>query len=150
MDYFEKVERDGNMSPTFPETKEITMKSELLRLLADPEVETAIGNIILKAMNQVLTRDIKIESGKDNPGGPPVIKTETWNVLDFLVKMIPYQEGALRGAQADSNKARNAVLTLVPVLKTVFRELDKANKGILRLTNEGTILIDAAKSPKKT
>ncbi|MFH1376877.1 MAG: hypothetical protein ABIH25_04535, partial [Candidatus Woesearchaeota archaeon] len=47
--------------------------------LTSPEGEEIIGNIILRAINQSMTRTIKMESGKDNPGGPSVVKEEVWN-----------------------------------------------------------------------
>ena len=82
-------------------------KKDLIALLKDPDVEAALGTIMLKAVDQALIRTVKVESGRDNPGGPPVIKEEKWNILDFIAKMIPYQEGALRGIQSDSNKVFN-------------------------------------------
>ena len=82
-------------------------KKDLIALLKDPDVEAALGTIMLKAVDQALIRTVKVESGRDNPGGPPVIKEEKWNILDFIAKMIPYQEGALRGMQTDANKAAN-------------------------------------------
>jgi len=61
----------------------------------------------LKAFNQAMTRNIKVESGRDNPGGPPVIKEETWNMVDWLMNYMPYVEGSIRGVQVDAASARN-------------------------------------------
>jgi len=93
---------------------------DFVQLLNTPEVEEALGNIMLKAINQAFTRHIKIESGRDNPGGPVIIKEETWGLVDFLMKYFPYVEGAIRGAQADSAKSMNASLRVVNALKTHF------------------------------
>lgn len=92
-------------------------KKKFIKLLQDPEVEAALGTIILKAFNQAMTRTLKIESGKDNPGGPPVIKEETWNMVDWLVKYFPHVEGALRGVQADTNKTANNMFRLISIFK---------------------------------
>jgi len=92
-------------------------KKEIIKLLKDPEVEAAIGTIVLKAFNQAMTRTVKMESGKDNPGGPPVIKEETWNMVDWLMKYFPYAEGALRGTQSDVNKTANNMYRLVQIFR---------------------------------
>ena len=75
--------------------------------LTTEEGETIMGNIMLKAFNQAMTRNIKVESGRDNPGGPPVIKEETWNMVDWLMNYMPYVEGSIRGVQVDAASARN-------------------------------------------
>lgn len=61
---------------------------------------------MIKAVNQALTREIRFEDSKENRGRV-VEKTETWNILDWLVKYFPYMEGALRGCQSDAAQARN-------------------------------------------
>ena len=93
---------------------------DFVQLLNTPEVEEALGKIMMKAINQALTRNIRMESGRDNPGGPSVIKEETWGLVDFLMKYFPYLEGAIRGAQADSAQSKNASLRMINALKTHF------------------------------
>lgn len=123
-------------------------KTKLIELLKDPEVEAALGNIMLKAISQALNRKIKIESGKDNPGGPPVVKEEDWNILDFIAKMIPYQEGALRGMQADANKTFNAAIAVVNIIGKYMVHMNPVvQAGIQFLTPRKAI--DASRTDKE-
>ena len=123
-------------------------KKTFLKLLKDPEVEMALGNIMMRAIQLSLLREIEIESGKDNPGGPPIIKTERWNVLDFIVKYIPFLEGGMRGAQADSNQARNASLRVVEALTTHMAVLEPVLKEMGLLKNKEIITIAEENDPK--
>jgi len=68
--------------------------------------ETLIGTIMLKAIAQGLTREVRFEDGKTEPGRV-VEKTESWNMVDWLIKYLPHIEAAIRGCQADSSQARN-------------------------------------------
>ena len=99
-------------------------KEEFIALLKDPEVEACLGQIMLKAMSQAMTRTIKMESGRDNPGGPPVVKEETWNMVDWLIEYMPHTEGALRGIQSDANKAANASIQVIQRFTTVLEGLN--------------------------
>ena len=99
-------------------------KEEFIALLKDPEVEACLGQIMLKAMSQAMTRTIKMESGRDNPGGPPVVKEETWNMVDWLIKYMPHTEGALRGIQSDANKAANASIGVIQRFTAVLEGLN--------------------------
>lgn len=108
--------------------------------LTSEEGETIIGNIILKSFNQAMTRTVKVESGRDNPGGPSVIKEETWNMVDWLIRYLPYVEGSIRGCQVDSASARNrseevkgALIQFVSTLRNIpsinnVIEMKKADK----------------------
>jgi len=82
------------------------IQDELKEFFESEAGENLIGQIVLKAVNQAMNRDITFEDGKTNPGRV-VEKTETWNLLDWLVKYLPHVEAAVRGCQADAAKARN-------------------------------------------
>jgi len=110
-------------------------REEFISLLKDPEVEAILGNIMFKAISQSMTRTIRMESGRDNPGGPPVIKEETWNMVDWIIKYFPHVEGAMRGVQSDVSQAKNAsigtihrfttlVETIAPLAQIAKREID--------------------------
>ena len=81
--------------------------------------ETIIGQIMLKAVGQSLQREILFEDAKSDPGRV-VEKTETWNVLDWLVKYLPHVEAAVRGCQADSAHARNRAGEVKSVLEAIM------------------------------
>ena len=82
------------------------IQKELEKFFTSEAGETIIGQIMIKAVNQALQREIRFEDGKSEPGRV-VEKTEVWNILDWLVKYMPHMEAAVRGCQADSAAARN-------------------------------------------
>jgi hypothetical protein len=86
--------------------------------------ETLLGNIVMKAMNQALEREIEFEDGSTEPGRI-VVKKETWNVLDFLVKYIPRIEGSIRGCQSDAGQARNRSSESLEILTSIGRMMDE-------------------------
>lgn len=89
-----------------------------------PGGEALIGNIMLKAVSQSLTRTIQIEDGKTEPG-KKVIKEEKINVLDHLAKYMPYVEASIRGVQVDAGQARNRsqqTLNVMGEFKQIFAE----------------------------
>ena len=83
--------------------------------------ETIIGQIMIKAVNQALQREIYFEDGKTEPGRV-VEKTEVWNVLDWLVKYLPYVEAAVRGCQSDSAASRNRSVEVQQILSAVLQQ----------------------------
>jgi hypothetical protein len=85
---------------------ERAIEKALVRFFESERGERLLGSIVIKAVNQALTREIRFEDSKENRGRV-VEKTETWNILDWLVKYFPYMEGALRGCQSDAAQARN-------------------------------------------
>ena len=88
------------------------MQEELKKFFQSEEGETLIGNIVMKAVDQALSRKVSMEDGKSNPGR--VIEKETKvNILDHLAKYLPYLEGAIRGCQSDAAQARNRSIVLV-------------------------------------
>jgi hypothetical protein len=82
------------------------IKEAIREMLADEKDRQLFGNMIVQAVNVAMRRDIRFEDGKSEPGRV-VEKTETWNLLDWLVKYLPMIEAAIRGCQADSAGARN-------------------------------------------
>lgn len=88
-------------------TKQI--KEALKEFFFSEEGERIIGQIVIKAVNQALAREIQFEDRKADPGNPK-IKTENWNVLDWLCKYLPSLEGAMRGVQNDADQARNRAI----------------------------------------
>ena len=82
------------------------IQKELEKFFTGEVGEAIIGNIVIKAVNQALQREVRFEDGKSEPGRI-VEKTETWNIMDWLVKYLPHVEAAVRGCQADSASARN-------------------------------------------
>jgi len=82
------------------------IQKELEKFFTGEIGEAIIGNIVIKAVNQALQREVRFEDGKSEPGRI-VEKTETWNIMDWLVKYLPHVEAAVRGCQADSASARN-------------------------------------------
>ena len=82
------------------------IQKELEKFFTSETGETIIGQIVIKAVNQALKREILFEDGKSDPGRV-VEKTEVWNILDWLVKYLPHVEAAVRGCQSDSASARN-------------------------------------------
>lgn len=82
------------------------IKEAMAEFLQSPEGEAMIGNIMLKAVDQAMKREIRFEDGKSEPGRI-VEKTEPWNILDWLVKYLPHVEAAVRGCQSDAAAAKN-------------------------------------------
>ena len=82
------------------------IQKELEKFFTSETGEAIIGNIVIKAVNQALKREILFEDGKSDPGRV-VEKTEVWNILDWLVKYLPHVEAAVRGCQSDSASALN-------------------------------------------
>ena len=65
-----------------------------------------IRTIFREEMSLVFKRILRIEISPRKPGDPPKHEKEMEvNILDELVKYLPYVEGAIRGCQEDSNKA---------------------------------------------
>jgi hypothetical protein len=94
------------------------IQKEIKAFFDSDEGKQVVGQIVLNAVNQALKRDIQFEDGKSEPGRV-VEKTETWNLLDWLVKYMPHVEAAIRGCQADSAKARNRAVETRDALKAL-------------------------------
>ena len=101
-------------------------KQKFLELLKDPDVDTALGNIMLKAVRQALHRSIKVESGKANPGGPPVIIEQQADILEFIAEYVPHVEGAIRGIQRDVTKTNNFVNRMAGTFANFVIHIDEA------------------------
>jgi len=101
-------------------------KRQFVKLLEDPDVEKALGRIMMKAFNQAMERDIKVEVGQ--PGGPPVIEEKRWHILDFIAHYLPQVEGAIRGAQADSAKAHNATARVAMAITEHMKTLSPVSQ----------------------
>jgi len=97
--------------------------------------ENIIGNIVIKAINQALQREISFEDGKSKPGRV-VEKTEKWNVLDWLVKYLPYVESAVRGCQSDSAQARNRSNEVKSVLGAIMQQQNEYQQNLQNVTNK--------------
>lgn len=82
------------------------VEAGIARFLESKKGEALIGTIMLKAINQSLTRKVRFEDGKSEPGRT-VERTETVNAIDWMIKYAPYMEAALRGVQSDAASARN-------------------------------------------
>jgi len=93
----------------------MNMQEELKTFFESEVGENLIGQIMLNVVNVALTRDITIEDGKSKRGRV-IEKTERRNVLDTIAEYLPYVEGAMRGCQSDSAKARNRATEVRDVL----------------------------------
>jgi hypothetical protein len=93
----------------------IDMQKELKTFFESETGENLIGQIMLNVVNVALTREVTIEDGKSKPGRT-IEKTERRNVLDMIAEYLPGVEGAIRGCQADSAKARNRATEVRDVL----------------------------------
>lgn len=111
------------------------IQDELLKFFKSEQGEQVIGQIMLKALKQAFVREMLFEDGKSEPGRV-IEKTVMVNILDHIAKYLPYVEGAIRGCQADSAKARNratevcgALTRLETALKNGMkrRAIDKDN-----------------------
>jgi len=109
---------------------EKALTKALSNFFASSKGQEIIGNIMLRALSISLTRTVQIEDGKTEPG-KKVVKEENINVLDHLIKYMPYVEAALRGVQVDADVARNRsvqVLQEVGDIKQIFADqLEKRN-----------------------
>ena len=68
-------------------------------------IREELRGVVQEELNAALTRTITVK--KAPPDSEPYNTDEQWNVLDWIVGYIPYLEGALRGCQADVDKAKN-------------------------------------------
>jgi len=102
----------------------------LNNFFASPQGEALIGNIMLKAVSQSMTRTIQIEDGKTEPG-KKVIKDQNVNVIDFLAQYLPSVEASIRGVQVDAGQARNRsaqTLNEIGDIKQIFAdEIERRN-----------------------
>lgn len=102
----------------------------LHKFFASPQGEALIGNIMLKAVGQSMTRTIQIEDGKTEPG-KKVVKNENVNVIDFLAQYLPSVEASIRGVQVDAGQARNRssqALNEIGDIKQIFaNEIERRN-----------------------
>uniref|UniRef100_A0A6M3KYN9 Uncharacterized protein n=1 Tax=viral metagenome TaxID=1070528 RepID=A0A6M3KYN9_9ZZZZ len=125
-------------------------KDQFISFLKDPEVETILGNIMFKAISQAMTRTINMESGRDNPGGPPVIKEETWNMVDWIIKYFPHVEGAMRGVQSDVSQAKNASIGVIHRFTMLLEGLNPLIVAARKHMELQEGVIDAGQSYKET
>jgi hypothetical protein len=108
----------------------MNIQKELEKFCKGEVFEDIIGNIVIKAVNQALTKEVLMEDGKSEPGRV-IEKTKTVNALEFLMGYLPHVEGAIRGCQSDSAQARNRsaevkhALNQIPVLHLAEGVLDK-------------------------
>lgn len=118
----------------------------ITRFLKSDDGEALIGNIMLKALAQAMTREIRFEDGKSETGRV-VERTESWNMVDWLVKYLPYIEGAIRGCQADSAAARNRSAEVRDMLAGMMAMLPPADGEILDATPPRPRLGDSGEAP---
>jgi hypothetical protein len=93
-----------------------------------------LRGVVQEELNAALTRTIKVE--KSPPDGESYRTTEEWNVLDWLVHYIPYLEGALRGCQADVDKAKNQTAenaTRIQALGQTVVGMEEAARSLVEL-----------------
>ncbi len=115
----------------------------LQNFFESPKGQALIGQIMLNAVSQSLTRTVQMEDGKTERG-KKVIKEKDVNVLDHLAKYIPYVEGAVRGAQQDAGAARNRsqqTLNEIGDLKQIFAEqIERRNTIDSEILAKGILL----------
>jgi len=98
--------------------KQAKIKAAVIEALQSNEAQQIIGDIVISAMNQALTREIRFEDGKTEPGRV-VEKTEKCNILDFIAKYFPHVEASIRGCQSDAAQARNRSASVLAVLRDI-------------------------------
>lgn len=77
------------------------------------KIAEALRPIIAEEIEKAHTRKLTVEYGPRKPGDPEkVIKEEEWNIMDWIVKYMPYIEGSMRGMQKDVNKTSNKIIIL--------------------------------------
>ena len=92
------------------------------------EFENMLGNMVMKASFQSQNRDMVFEDSKTEKGRT-VEKTTEVNVLDQIVKYLPYVEGAIRGIQEDVDKMKNNVAGNNERLRIVGETLIQMEQG---------------------
>ena len=92
------------------------------------EFENMLGNMVMKASFQSQNRDMVFEDSKTEKGRT-VEKTTEVNVLDQIVKYLPYVEGAIRGIQEDVDKMKNNVAGNNECLRIVGETLIQMEQG---------------------
>ena len=103
------------------------IQKELEKFFKSETGETIIGTIVVKAIDQALQREIRFEDGKTETG-KIVEKTEIWNIMDWLVKYLPYVEASIRGCQSDVASARNRSYEVKNVLTEIMRQQSEFQK----------------------
>ena len=99
------------------------IKEALFEFFKSEEGETLIGTIVLKAVNQALTKEMEYEDGKTDPGRTVVKKTEV-NVLDQTLAYMASVEGAIRGCQSDAAKARNRAVETKELIGNLIERIN--------------------------
>jgi hypothetical protein len=113
--------------------------------LRSPEGEALVGGIVVQAVNQALTRELRFEDGTSEPGRV-VEKTERWNLLDWLAVYLPRVEGAVRGAQADAAGARNRAGETRDGMRLIAEFVARA-AGALEAVSGERVRLDGAGAP---
>lgn len=93
--------------------------------------------MIQEELNATLTRTITVK--KAPPDSEPYNTDEEWNVLDWIVGYIPYIEGAIRGVQQDTDKAKNeatANTAKLQVLGQTLAGMEQAALSLVQLRDE--------------
>jgi len=106
-----------------------------------PGGSALLGNIVRSAINDCLTRDIEVEDGKTDPGRR-VIREKRVNVIDQLARYLPHVEAAVRGCQADVDKARDLSAQTRNILANAIIALGRISGG----HEPNIVLNDLAKS----
>jgi len=104
------------------------MKEEIKNFFLSEEFENMLGNMVMKASFQSQNRDMVFEDSKTEKGRT-VEKTTEVNVLDQIVKYLPYIEGAIRGIQEDVDKMKNNVAGNNEKLRVVGETLIRMEQG---------------------
>lgn len=101
--------------------------------LTSLEGEAAIGQIMLSAIAQSMTREMTFEDATSQPGRV-IAEKRTVNVLDQLVTYMPHIEAAIRGCQSDAAQARNRSANTRDLLLGICRAA--SDKGLELLPDE--------------
>jgi len=84
------------------------LAGEIKGFFLSEDFESMLGNMVMKAMYQSQEREMIFDDGKTEPGRT-IEKTIKVNVIDQVVKYLPFVEGAIRGMQEDIDKAKNNI-----------------------------------------
>lgn len=119
--------------------KEI-IKEALAEFIRSPEGEALIGNIVIKGVNQAMTRKMLFEDGTSEPGRV-IEKEQDVHVLEQLIIYLGRTEGALRGVQSDAAQARDRSGQVADILTTIADKIesrtltDGANREKFKIAN---------------
>lgn len=98
-------------------------------------IRPMIQKMIHMEFKEALYREITIEKAARKSGDVDgEIEKSVENVLDMLVRWLPYTEGAVRGSQEDSNKAYDMSLKTLRESRQVAELLGAMQNPVLAIT----------------